>query len=84
MPALGAGITRTGDFATDISRLQSLARTAWLELTVADLGEAWWILHEAKTAVPARYADLTIAVRVAGKPGYINTRRLELRSSSCL
>ena len=77
MTATAATITRSDDLASDIQRLQSLTRAEWLGLAVADLGEAWWLVHEAALLQPGRYARLTLAVRVAGKVGYINTRRLD-------
>jgi len=69
-------IVRSADPVADLERLVSLDEAEWAALTVADLGEAWWILHEAGQSARARYGDYVIAVRVQGALGYIDTRRL--------
>ena len=71
-----ASIERSGDPLADIARLIALQPEDWQALTVADLGEVWWIVHEAEIADRARYRGFTVAVRVNGAIGYIDTRRL--------
>ncbi|MEM7407922.1 MAG: hypothetical protein AAF458_21710 [Pseudomonadota bacterium] len=77
-------IERSGDYAADLEQLRALTRDEWLALTLADLGEAWWIVHEATRATRHRESSYTLAVRVDGRVGYIDTKRLSDPSTGML
>ena len=77
-PASGRqSIAHSADVQADFHQLLALSPDAWLDLTIADLGEAWWIVHEAQRLAPDRLADYTLAVRIDGRIGYIDTQRLD-------
>lgn len=59
-----------------IEALVARANADWLDLTIAELGAAWWTVHQAHTSADAAFGNYTIAVVVGGKVGYIDTKRL--------
>jgi hypothetical protein len=70
-------VTRTADLRADMRTLIALSPGQWAGLTMADIGEAWWIVHDAALAHPSEFGAHALAVNVGGKLGYIDTKRLD-------
>ena len=71
-----SSIQRSSDPLADIEQLLLKSPDDLAALSVAELGDVWWVLYEAGQRAPGRYGDYVIGVRIAGRNGFINTQRL--------